>query len=193
LLDDVAPLQAALDVAGRVATMVAGTARDNEHKTRLSHYVVAARLEQVVEAANVRLRDIGGGRYQLEHSLSRGAGSSRGGLSLVVLDAYTGHKRDPVTLSGGETFYVSLALALGLADLVRAEAGGAELSTLFVDEGFGGLDAETLDEVMDAIDELRAGGRSVALVSHLSELRMRIPTQVQVIRGRSGSRIEAAS
>jgi exonuclease SbcC len=190
---EAAPLHAARALAEQVAGMVAGTARDNQHKTKLSHYVVAARLEQVVAAANVRLRDIGAGRYQLAHSLARSAGASRGGLSLVVIDTYTGLRRDPATLSGGETFYVSLALALGLADLVRTEAGGAELSTLFVDEGFGGLDADTLDEVMDAIDELRSGGRSVGLVSHLSELRLRVPTQVHIVRGRNGSRIKEPS
>ena len=92
-------------------------------------------------------------------------------------------------MSGGETFYVSLALALGLADLVQQEVGNAELATLFVDEGFGTLDSETLDEVMDEIDSLRAGGRCVGLVSHLSELRMRIPTQLKVVAGRRGSTI----
>jgi exonuclease SbcC len=187
------PVRVARDVAERVAAMVGGTSRDNRRRTRLSHYVLAARLEQVVAAANVRLRDIGGGRYLLEHTLDRTAGSLRGGLGLQVLDTYTDLRRDPVTLSGGETFYVSLALALGLADLVRAEAGGVDLATLFVDEGFGGLDADTLDEVMDTIDGLRAGGRSVGLVSHLPELRLRVPAQVRIIRGRTGSHIEAGT
>jgi exonuclease SbcC len=164
-----------------------GTSADNLTKTRLSHYVLAARLDQVVGAANVRLSAICGGRYQLQHSMERGVGDTRGGLGLVVLDGHTGHRRDPATLSGGETFYVSLALALGLADLVRDEAGGAELSTLFVDEGFGTLDSETLDEVMDEIDALRAGGRCVGLVSHLSELRTRIPVQVRVVANQRGS------
>ncbi len=198
LLDELArahhratPLRSELDLAERVAAMCAGNSQDNQHKTRLSHYVVAARLEQVVDAANVRLRSVGGGRYQLEHSLARAAGVSRGGLSLVVLDTYTDLRRDPSTLSGGETFYVSLALALGLADLVSGESGGAQLSTLFVDEGFGALDGETLDEVMDEIDQLRIGGRSVGLVSHLTELRMRVPTQVRIERGRHGSHILA--
>ncbi len=184
------PLRERRDVADHVAAMVAGTAKDNLSKTRLSHYVLAARLEQVVAAANLRLRGICAGRYELEHTLTRGVGDARGGLGLRVLDSYTGARRDPATLSGGETFYVSLALALGLADLVNTEIGGAELSTLFVDEGFGSLDADTLDEVMDELDALRTGGRSVGLVSHLAELRIRVPTQLSVVRSRRGSRLD---
>jgi DNA repair protein SbcC/Rad50 len=180
------------DRAAAVAAMCSGTSADNVTKTRLSHYVLAARLEQVVAAANLRLAGICGGRYQLEHSMQRGVGDTRGGLGLLVADTYTGQRRDPATLSGGETFYVSLALALGLADLVRDEIGGAELSTLFVDEGFATLDSETLDEVMDEVDSLRAGGRCVGLVSHLAELRTRIPAQLDVRPGRHGSSIAAS-
>ncbi|MBA3308539.1 MAG: SMC family ATPase [Nocardioidaceae bacterium] len=183
------PLRTARDLAVEVAGLCAGTAAANLTKTRLSHYVLGARLEQVVAAANIRLSGICGGRYQLQHSMERGVGDARGGLSLRVADTHTGQRRDPATLSGGETFYVSLALALGLADLVTNEAGGAELSTLFVDEGFGSLDSETLDEVLDELDALRSGGRCVGLVSHLAELRMRIPAQLNVVRSPAGSRL----
>ncbi|MEP6665038.1 MAG: SMC family ATPase [Nocardioidaceae bacterium] len=183
------PLIAERDLVDQVATMCAGTSRDNVTKTRLSHYVLGARLEQVVAAANVRLSGICGGRFQLEHTLTRGVGDARGGLGLRVIDTYTDRGRDPATLSGGETFYVALALALGLGDLVNNEIGGAELSTLFVDEGFGSLDAETLDEVMDELDALRSGGRTVGLVSHLSELRTRIPSQLSVVRTSRGSHL----
>ena len=109
----------------------------------------------------------------------------RPGLGLEVVDQWTGDARDPATLSGGETFVVSLSLALGLADVVTQEAGGTEIDTLFVDEGFGTLDADTLDDVMDRLDGLRAGGRTVGVVSHVSELRNRIPTQVHVEKGRA--------
>ena len=189
-LEEWSPLRERRDVADHLASMVSGTSRDNPSKTRLSHYVLAARLEQVVAAANLRLAGICSGRYELEHTLTRGVGDTRGGLGLRVLDTYTGSRRDPATLSGGETFYVSLALALGLADLVNNEIGGAELSTLFVDEGFGSLDADTLDEVMDELDALRSGGRSVGLVSHLAELRLRVPTQLSVVRSPRGSRLD---
>ena len=117
----------------------------------------------------------------------RRAGETRGGLSLLVRDDWTGDSRDPATLSGGETFVVSLALALGLADVITDEAGGTDLDTLFVDEGFGSLDSETLEDVMDTLDTLRDGGRVVGVVSHVPELQTRIPTQLRVHRGRTGS------
>jgi exonuclease SbcC len=128
-------------------------------------------------------------RYSLART-DRARRGARAGLGLEVLDAWTGETRDPTTLSGGETFVVSLALALGLADVVSHETGGLRVDTLFVDEGFGMLDPETLDDVMDRIDGLRAGGRTVGVVSHVAELRSRIPTQVHVEKSRTGSTIQ---
>ncbi len=154
---------------------------------RLSAYVLAYRLSQVVAAANERLAGMSDQRYSLEHTGQRGAGETRGGLSLLVRDDWSGETRDPATLSGGETFVVSLALALGLADVIAHEAGGADLDTLFVDEGFGSLDADTLDDVMDTLDSLRDGGRVVGVVSHVAEMRDRIPTQLVVTKSRTGS------
>jgi len=104
-----------------------------------------------------------------------------------VRDSWTGRDRETSTLSGGETFQASLALALGLADVVQAEAGGTRIEALFVDEGFGSLDEQTLDEVMDVLDGLREGGRVVGLVSHVAELKARIPAQVLVSTSRTGS------
>ncbi|MGH3388712.1 MAG: SbcC/MukB-like Walker B domain-containing protein, partial [Actinomadura sp.] len=184
------PVRDSLSVAERLSTLCAGTAADNRHKMRLSAYVLAARLEQVVAAANERLARMSSGRYALVHTLDRAAGDRRGGsggLGLRVLDAWTGQDRDPVTLSGGESFLTSLALALGLADVVTAEAGGTEINTLFVDEGFGTLDEETLDEVMDVLDALRDGGRTVGIVSHVAELRSRVPARLRVHKDRTGS------
>lgn len=187
--EDWQPLLRARDIAMELSTMCAGTSVANSSKTTLSHYVLGARLQQVVNAANLRLAGVCSGRFQLQHTMDRGVGDARGGLGLMVLDSYTGQSRDPATLSGGETFYVSLSLALGLADLVRDEIGGNELSTLFVDEGFGSLDPDTLDEVMDEIDSLRSGGRCVGLVSHLLDLKVRIPTQVEIVRTPHGSQV----
>ena len=150
---------------------------------RLSAYVLGYRLSQVVDAANARLATMSDRRYSLEHTGRRGAGERRGGLSLLVRDDWSGESRDPATLSGGETFVVSLALALGLADVIMHEVGGATLDTLFVDEGFGSLDADTLDDVMDTLDSLRDGGRVVGVVSHVAEMRDRIPTQLVVDQG----------
>jgi exonuclease SbcC len=159
---------------------------------RLSAYVLAWRLAQVVAAANERLGRMTDGRYSLEHTGRRGAGETRGGLSLLVRDDWSGETRDPATLSGGETFVVSLALALGLADVICHEVGGTDLDTLFVDEGFGSLDAETLDDVMDTLDSLRDGGRVVGVVSHVAEMRDRIPVQLRVTKARSGSSVSVS-
>jgi exonuclease SbcC len=180
-------VRADLDLVADLAAMVEGKHPDNHLQMRLSAYVLAHRLGQVVDAANLRLSTMSDRRYSLVHTGRRGAGETRGGLSLLVRDDWTGDTRDPATLSGGETFVVSLALALGLADVITEEAGGADLDTLFVDEGFGSLDADTLEDVMDTLDTLRDGGRVVGVVSHVPELQTRIPTQLRVHRGRHGS------
>ena len=182
------PTRADLDTVGELASFVEGKHPDNRLQMRLSAYVLAHRLGQVVAAANLRLASMSDHRYSLVHTGRRGAGETRGGLSLLVRDDWSGESRDPATLSGGETFVVSLALALGLADVITDEVGGADLDTLFVDEGFGSLDADTLEDVMDTLDTLRDGGRVVGVVSHVPELQTRIPTQLRVHKGRHGSR-----
>ncbi|WP_374192897.1 AAA family ATPase [Nocardioides sp. SYSU D00065] len=181
------PARAELDLVADLSSLVEGKHPDNRFQMRLSAYVLAHRLGQVVEAANVRLSTMSDQRYSLVHTGRRGAGETRGGLSLLVRDDWTGDTRDPATLSGGETFVVSLALALGLADVITQEVGGTDLDTLFVDEGFGSLDSETLEDVMDTLDTLRDGGRVVGVVSHVPELQTRIPAQLRVHRGRQGS------
>ncbi|MEV7319605.1 SMC family ATPase [Streptomyces sp. NPDC093970] len=180
------PLREEYERVARLAALTAGTSADNERRMRLESYVLAARLEQVAAAATVRLHRMSSGRYTLVHSDDR-TGRGRSGLGLHVVDAWTGRERDTATLSGGETFFASLALALGLADVVTDEAGGVRLDTLFVDEGFGSLDDQTLDEVLDVLDSLRERDRSVGIVSHVPDLRRRIHAQLEVTKGRSGS------
>ena len=141
-----------------LADTTSGTGPDNTLRMRLTAYVLAARLEKVATLANERLAVMGGGRYVLEHSDERAARGARSGLGLRVLDQWTGHVRDTATLSGGESFMASLALALGLADAVREEAGGLDLGTLFIDEGFGSLDDDSLEQVLTVLDSLREGG-----------------------------------
>ncbi|MER5986374.1 SMC family ATPase [Streptomyces sp. NPDC001787] len=182
------PVRQEYERVARLAGLTAGTAADNERKMRLEAYVLAARLEQVAAAATARLRRMSSGRYTLVHSDAR-AGGRRSGLGLHVVDAWTGRERDTATLSGGETFFASLALALGLADVVTDEAGGAGLDTLFIDEGFGSLDDQTLDEVLDVLDSLRERDRSVGIVSHVADLRRRIPAQLEVVKERNGSAV----
>lgn len=169
----------------RLGNLVAGTG-DNKLKMELTTYVLVRRFAEVLVAANTQLHRISQGRYQLEHTDAR-TGNAKAGLNLRVLDLHTGRPRDPATLSGGETFYVSLALALGLADVVRAESGGIDLGTLFIDEGFGTLDAEVLDEVIAVLDSLRDGGRAVGIVSHVSELKMRFADRIKVERNLDGT------
>ncbi|MFB6815724.1 AAA family ATPase [Streptomyces sp. NPDC056347] len=182
------PLREEYDRVARLAGLTAGTSADNERKMRLESYVLAARLEQVAAAATARLRRMSSGRYTLVHSDAR-TGGRRSGLGLHVVDAWTGRERDTATLSGGETFFASLALALGLADVVTDEAGGVRLDTLFIDEGFGSLDDQTLDEVLDVLDSLRERDRSVGIVSHVADLRRRIPAQLEVVKERQGSAV----
>ncbi|RMI35717.1 hypothetical protein EBN03_01055 [Nocardia stercoris] len=159
----------------------------------LRSYVLAARLEEVAVAGSARLRRMSGGRYEFVHTDAAGRHGRRGGLGLDVRDDYTGAVRPAKTLSGGETFMASLALALGLADVVAAESGGMVLDTLFIDEGFGSLDSDTLDAVMGVLDELRSGGRVVGVVSHVDEMRQRIPSRLHVIRDSAGSRLQATT
>ncbi|MFD3687405.1 AAA family ATPase [Nocardiopsis sp. NPDC058631] len=188
------PLLRRYAVAEGLRGLAAGTSGDNTDNVRLSAYVLAARLEQVVAAANDRLLTMSDGRYELRYTVDKAAGDGRarsaGGLGMRVVDAWTGVERDPATLSGGETFFSSLALALGLGDVAAAEAGGADIDTLFVDEGFGTLDEDTLEEVLDMLDRLRDGGRAVGVVSHVADLRHRVTTRLKVVKGPSGSRVE---
>jgi exonuclease SbcC len=184
-----APVRARFAAVESLSRCVEGTGGDNAMRMRLSSYVLAARLEQVADAASVRLAAMSGGRYLLVHTDGPSRAGARSGLGLAVVDGWTGVQRDPSSLSGGETFCTSLALALGLADVVQAEAGGSVIETLLVDEGFGSLDEETLDEVMDVLDGLRSAGRSVGLISHVRDLRDRIPAQLEVVKTRTGSRL----
>ncbi len=183
--------QAAGELRG-LADLVTGRG-GNRLSMPLSTFVLAARLEEVAQAASLRLSRMSGGRYVLVHTDAGRDKRSRAGLGLQVEDGWTGRRRDTATLSGGETFMTALALALGLADVVTAEAGGRSIDALFVDEGFGTLDADSLDQVMDVLDDLRSGGRLVGVVSHVADLRQRIPAQVRVLKGTTGSEVDAVT
>ncbi|PYI68734.1 SMC family ATPase [Arthrobacter livingstonensis] len=188
----VAPLRERAALLAGLAEAVRG-AGDNQLKMTLTSYVLAARLEQVAMAASVRLSTMSGQRYTLSHTDAKAGGNRKSGLGLEVVDEWTQRSRDTSTLSGGESFMASLALALGLADVVQQESGGLDIETLFVDEGFGSLDEESLDQVMDALEGLRDGGRVVGLVSHVAEMKTRIPVHLQVTKGRAGSTLTLES
>jgi DNA repair protein SbcC/Rad50 len=168
-----------------LAGLASGT--EGQRRVALTTYVLRHWFGQVVAAANVRLLAMSSGRYELRRTDEGKARRDRSGLTLAVIDRHTGEERSPASLSGGETFYTSLALALGLADVVRAEAGGVDLDTLFIDEGFGSLDSGTLDQVMGVIDELRDRGRVIGIVSHVAELKERVPERLEVRRLPDGS------
>jgi DNA repair protein SbcC/Rad50 len=188
----VEPLEAKAAAARHLADLANANGTVNQYKMTLSAFVLAARLEEVAAAASGRLVKMTAGRYTLAHTDSR-KGAKKAGLGLLACDSWTGQDRDTSTLSGGETFLASLALALGLADVVTAEAAGTPMEALFVDEGFGTLDEDTLDEVMTVLDGLREGGRMVGIVSHVSELRQRIPARIHVRKGHHGSSVSVTA
>lgn len=177
--------------AARMAQVTAGDRNANQLAVTLATFVLMRRFEEVVDAANARLRIMSNARFELERSDQHEQRSGRRlGLALRVLDHHTETARDPSTLSGGETFYVSLCLALGLADVVTAEAGGVDLGTLFIDEGFGSLDPETLDVVVAELARLRESGRTVGVVSHVESMKSVIPERIRVRRSGRGSTLD---
>ena len=150
-------------------------------------YVLGAILDEVVYAANLRLQKMSRSRYSLERSDYTGGGRGKQGLDLAVMDAFTGQSRPANTLSGGETFLASMALALGLADVIQSYAGGIHMDTMFIDEGFGTLDPDTLDLAMETLVQLQSSGRLIGMISHVPELKTRIPAHLEVTRGDDGS------
>lgn len=167
----------------RLASLARG---DNRENLSLTSFILQERLESILAHASLHLRRISQDKYELE-PLYEGIGQEkRSGLGITVVDRYTAQRRSPQSLSGGETFYASLALALGLAEVVRSEAGGVELGTLFIDEGFGSLDKETLETVLDVLDDLRGGNRVVGLISHVSEMKNWAPRRVDIIPSTTG-------
>jgi exonuclease SbcC len=172
-------------VVGRVAEVAAG---ENPLRLPFHRFVLAAQLDLVLDAATHRLREMSGGRYALSRCAEPESRRGTAGLDLEVFDAYTGTARAAATLSGGEGFLASLALALGLADMVQASSGGIHLESIFIDEGFGSLDPEALDLALRTLLDLRDARRMVGIISHVPELKEQIPSRLEVVAGRSGSR-----
>ena len=168
----------------RLAELASGTG-PSLHQVPLSSWILMSRFEELIAAANPRLAEISHGRYELRRSDTDATRSRKNGLGLSILDHESEEERNPSTLSGGETFYVSLALALGLADVVMAESGGITLSSMFIDEGFGSLDLDTLDIVMSQLLALRESDRCIGVISHVDEMARQIPDQIEV-RWREG-------
>lgn len=155
-------------------------------KIKLETYVQAAYFDRILGRANVHLMKMSGGKYDLKRCRTADNLRSQSGLDLNVIDHYNGSERSVRSLSGGETFIASLSLALGLSEEIRASAGGIQLDTMFVDEGFGSLDDETLHQAMKALSGLAEGSRLVGIISHVSELRRVIGRQIVVAKERTG-------
>ncbi len=156
-------------------------------RVSLQRFVLSVLLDDVLVQASQRLKMMSKGRYELYRQREKGKGAGASGLELMVEDAYNGKQRPVATLSGGESFMAALSLALGLSDVVQAYAGGIKLDTLFVDEGFGSLDPESLDLAVNTLIDLQSSGRMIGIISHVPELKERINVRLDVHSSRTGS------
>lgn len=184
LSKELAKLQEAYGPIGLLADTAKG---NNSRKLTFSSFVLQAVLDDVLQTANLRLTKISQGRYSLYRSHDIVDARKEQGLRLEIMDAFTGQARAVTTLSGGEIFFTSLSLALGLSDVLESYAGGLHLDTILVDEGFGSLDPETLDSAVSALLDLQQGGRLVGIISHVAELKERISAQLEIIPTNQGS------
>lgn len=160
---------------------------NNKERLVFEQYVLASYFEEILRAANLRLREMSNNRYELLRSKTVNDARKKDSLDIEVLDNYTGKKRSVKSLSGGESFKAALCLALGMADIVQNYAGGIEIDTLFIDEGFGSLDVESLEQALDTLASLTEKDRLIGIISHVNELKERINNQIVVERGKQGS------
>lgn len=163
---------------------------NNRLRLVLEQYVLAAYFEEILKAANLRLKVMSGGRYELKRTQVVGDGRTKDNLEMEVLDYYTGKYRSVKTLSGGESFKVSLSLALGMSDVVQAYSGGIRVETLFVDEGFGSLDSESLEQACLTLQSLVEKDRLIGIISHVPELSEKIENQIRIQKTSAGSTVE---
>lgn len=177
-------LEASYQIIGHLSEMSKG---QNVLRITFERFVLASFLDDILQKANVRLTKMTGGRYQLLRKTDRSKGNVQSGLELLVFDQYTGQERHVKTLSGGESFKAALSLALGLADVVQRHAGGVSLETMFIDEGFGTLDPESLDQAVEALIDIQNSGRLVGIISHVPELKERIDARLEVVATKTGS------
>jgi len=182
-----AELEKAYQVFGTLSDIANGR---TGAKVSLHRFVLGVLLDDVLIQASQRLQIMSKGRYLLKRKEERAKGHAGSGLDLMVEDGYTGKWRDVATLSGGESFMAALSLALGLSDVVQSYSGGIRLDTLFIDEGFGSLDPESLDLAIQTLIDLQQGGRTIGIISHVTELKEQIALRLDVETARTGSRIK---
>jgi exonuclease SbcC len=174
-------------VLGRLAEVANGA---NPLRMTFQRFVLATLLDEVLEAASLRLTRMSRSRFELRRVVGVLDQRTAGGLELEVFDHFTGTARPANTLSGGEGFLASLSLALGLADVVQSRAGGIQMETLFIDEGFGTLDPESLDFALRTLIDLQQAGRLVGVISHVAELKERMDVRLEVRAGARGSEVQ---
>lgn len=172
---------------GKIAQLSQVLNGKNAQNLSFERYVLGAYFEQIIDAANLRLQKMTQKRFELQRKLEIGDRRKSQGLDLAVFDSYTGKLRDVSTLSGGESFKAALAMALGLADVVQASSGGIQMDTIFIDEGFGSLDAEALETAIECLYDLQNEGRIVGMISHIEELKRHMPIRLEVIQNVDGS------
>jgi len=158
----------------------------NSQKISFERYLQIEYLEQIIQAANERLIKLSNGQFRLERSDRQEAHGRQSGLGLDIYDAYTGQTRDVKSLSGGEKFNASLSLALGMSDVIQSFQGNISIDTMFIDEGFGSLDEESLTKAIDTLIELQQSGRMIGVISHVQELKNMLPARLEVVKQKEG-------
>ena len=169
---------------------LAGGASSAQGKLSFDRYVMGAMFREILAMANRRMELMSGGRYELVHKAGADRRNAKAGLEIEVLDHNTGQQRPSGSLSGGESFFTSLALALGLSDVVQNHAGGRQMDALFIDEGFGSLSDDVLDKALDVLNQLSEGSRLVGIISHVDRLGESIPQKIRVKTGETGSTLK---
>lgn len=176
-------LESSLEQVLDVYQMLKG---DNALKISFERYILIEFLEQILHAANVRLRNLSGGQFVLQRSDRLETRGKQSGLGLDIYDAYTGQNRDVKTMSGGEKFNASLCLALGMTDIIQSHQGGISIEMMFIDEGFGSLDEDALNKAIEALIDLQRAGRMIGVISHVQELKQAFPASLEVHKTKEG-------
>lgn len=162
----------------------------NEYRISFERYILASYFDNILKSANIKLKEMTGMRYQFEKREGKAKGRAQQGLDINIFDNYTGRERDVKTLSGGELFKASLALALGLSDVIQQNAGGISINTIFIDEGFGSLDSESLDSALQTLTDIQSKGKIIGIISHVQEVKDRLSTKIMIGTSKSGSYID---
>jgi exonuclease SbcC len=170
----------------QVADLYSMMKGDNALKISFERYILIEYLDQILHAANERLRGLSDGQFVLLRSDRLEARGKQSGLGLDVYDAYTGQNRDVKSLSGGEKFNASLALALGMTDVIQSHQGGISIEMMFIDEGFGSLDEESLSKAIMTLIDLQKAGRMIGVISHVQELKQAFPAMIEVAKTKEG-------